>query len=671
MKRIITRKFAAVTVAAATMLGSAAFAGAAFAAGEDPAPAQNGVSATDLTVKTQDGKATLAGRTLTAYKLATYVAPTFDKDGNVSGYDLKLADGVDDAKVRNAIKAAVTTTGDNGAVTVADAWKNLVSVDGKGAVKFINDAANLSSVEFVAKYFYGTGSDVYGNDHADKAEVRKFANAMRGNAGTGVAMNVAKDGSQATLDVSDEDLGVYLIVDETDPAATPKNQTLSFAMLAGTVFNNNGKPATNVHSGTTNQDYKAAEIVIKADLVTVNKTVTKDSNKGIVGIGSTRTFQIDTNVPNYKTLYQDFKSAKFVIKDNPTDNVTVSKKGDYTDVDGLKVQHSADGGKTFEDMDAAAYTVATIPAQQGQPDDPNDWQITLNDPADWSGQSIRVTYNATISDLVDGATSNDATVEYSNNPYEDTTVETDKHTNRQYEADLDLSKWDFQSVEGPDVKHNPLTGAEFQMYDVDPDTVAPDTLDDHNLNFLRRDITSAPDKDGKTSVTGTEYRFVDETASDALNLKGRTPYIEFDGLSKVSIRGLARDTQTAPVTYWFEETKAPAGYLLGEKPVKFSVTLTPTLNDDRTVKSVKYVINAGDYAKFLDQNNLTGDGVTVAAPQTGDTRIIDEAKVENTTSAREFAKTGADILTYLALTLAAAVLGGGLIVAARRRMSNK
>lgn len=151
--------------AVASMLVSTAIAG-----GVVPAYAGE-VANNDITITAaahgQSAKPDMARRTFNAYKIASYTDVQFDGTGanrHAIGYDITGV--VPEDEMKDAIKAAVGAQ-----------WNGVVAADGD-SIKFVGDAANLNAYQFVAKYFYGTGSDVYGNAHADKAEMRKFANAL-------------------------------------------------------------------------------------------------------------------------------------------------------------------------------------------------------------------------------------------------------------------------------------------------------------------------------------------------------------------------------------------------------------------------------------------------------------------------------------------------------------
>lgn len=605
--------------------------GTAFTAGVVPAYAGE-VTNNDIAITAaahgQSAKPDMANRTFKAYKIASYANVHFDGTGanrHAIGYDLTGV--VPEADMKTAIKAAVGTS-----------WNGLVAADGD-SIKFVGHAAQLNATQFVAKYFYGTGFDVYGNMRADKAEMRKFANALMNshNLGNTVPVNVA--GDTATVAVPDNGgEGIYLIVETSDHT---DGNTVSRAMVAGSPFktDDNKFVDTLVNGNVT---YTLGRLNLKADKVTVDvetyKTGDAENAKDqLVGVGSKRGFQTTTNVPEYMNAYQDWvKSGKapvFTIGDNPSGNMTPDRgtievyKGSVAPANKLTLNTD--------------YTVT-----DGKADDSNDFAVNLTFTktqggtattvldADklkaLSGQKIIMRYNATVDSLAD-TTDNTATVDFSNDPYEDKNG-TVTDNERSYEADLKLKKVARSST------GTQLEGAEFQVW---KGTAAGDA------NTVL-----------KFNKTGNNYVLANGGTDNKIVFGATT------------LKGLAADSDTS-VTYHFKETKAPAGYILGENPVEFNVTLSPSFSIDGELQKVAYSINSANHSYFIDSTAFTAGGVN--APANGNTVIVDAnpAIIENTTNIKDFAKTGGEIIAYIAIALGLAVAGSLTAAVARRNRARK
>lgn len=624
---------------AATMLGTA------FAAGVAQTAVAAVTTSNDITLsaaKTAGSSQapSFTGRTLKAYKIAGYKDVQIDTSGNVTGYDLSPASAEVHTAIVNALKTATQT---NGAVKTN--WANLINADGTGK----GDAANLSAEEFVARYFYGTGTDAYTNVQADgthkdtpatSTEIRTFANALEKSDAlkkeTGIHGDIVNNGASATFNVTDGQEGIYIILDTTDftkPGTTDNKpddnnhaQTISRAMIVGTAFKSGDKLYDTLksdHQGNVTM----GELKLKADTVTIDKEVV--GNDHLIQIGSTRTFQIDTNVPNYQNNYQYWNDGiKYSVTDNPSDNLEVTN---------FKVQYSKDDGKNYIDIHKNTdYTVA----DNGK-DDPNDFTVSLKDPAHYSGQKIRITYDATVTGIAD-TTENDVSVNFSNDPKDSSKTGTASDTEKLYETELNLNKVKFND------ENTKLDGATFKVTTDDKDVTFSTNKDKDVYNVVK--TATNP----QTSTTNTSYEIT--LNSNAL----QRPTI---------IKGLAADTDS-PTTYHFKETKAPTGYVLGEHQVEFDVIVTPVF--DKTtgeLKNVQYQVNGDNYKNFLDLGDLKGDGVSKDASLMANTTryasgVLD---IENTTNINDFAKTGGQILSYVAIAAAAAVLGAGFIGVAKVR----
>lgn len=627
---ITTKKMTALVAAVASTVSGMALANSAYAAADSN-------TANDITISSQNGNdSTVAGRTFTAYKIASYSNALFDGEGNaakVTGYNLNST--VDDEKLRAALKTAITDTNGN----VKDAYKDVVTVHSDGSLKFINKDADLSAIQFIAKHFYGNADDVYTNNHANNADTRKLADALRAAGLTEFSTATAGDNdASVSFNLGDDDLGLYLVVETNHGAAN--GETMSRAMVIGSVFKN-GDAYVNTIAGQGDgaTDVTVGTIKLKSDKVTVDKEVV--GNDQLIGLGSVRTFQIDTNVPNYKNNYQDWTNPVFKVHDNPSDNLTVSSKGDYTDVANLKVQANTGADGEYEDVAADAYTVSADTTT----DDANDFIVSLNSPADFSGKKVRVQYDATVNSVVTDTTVNNTNIEFSNDPYTVNSVDTTPHDDeRLYQADLDLSKVAF------DDNTLKLDGAQFTV---------------------TKNGTDTPVRWKESADKSYYYEAKDDAETGLIN----TVTLNTASLKKGTVfRGLAFDSDDA-TTYTFTETKAPEGYILGGEPLTFTVKLTPKFGRDGELTGVDYSVNAGKFAKFLDASAISLDA---AKPTAGTLNTVGEnatgtvysasATAENTDDLKNMPKTGADVMTYIAVSVAFATVGAALAVVARRRM---
>ena len=100
------------------------------------------------------------------------------------------------------------------------------------------------------------------------------------------------------------------------------------------------------------------------------------------------------------------------------------------------------------------------------------------------------------------------------------------------------------------------------------------------------------------------------------------------------------------------------------------MTLTPTFGSDGELQKVTYSINSANHGNFTDLTRFAANGVN--APANDGTVIVDApAIVENTTNIKDFAKTGGEIVAYIALALGLAVAGSLTAAVARRNRARK
>lgn len=651
------------TVTAAMMaLVSTAIAGGitstAYAAADNHTA--NDITITDPTVANQTPKASVNGHKFKAYKLADYTNPQLNAAGDtVIGYDLKQPAGAVPIETQSAIKAAAITNG-----KVAANLTNVLNADGS----FKGDAANLSPIQFVARYFYGTGADVYGNDHANSAQVRAFANYFKTKP---ALITVLGDATEATgangkvdFDFGDDQIGLYLIVEDTPASGdnTTDNkqttQTVSRAMIAGTAFKIGNKYINKfIYNDDANNTTTLGEIKLKADAVTIDKETTgvngkADSDDKLIAAGSTRSFTIKTNVPNYMNDYQDWKASgktpHFIVSDHPSANLNAAtniKAYIDTNKDG---QLSTDEMKTPLAVDTD-YTLTNPDTSSSS----NAWKLNLkltntdgslneSQLKKFSDAHIVITYDAKVNAKQVDNSYNDAIVDYSNDPYNDTNKLSYAHSEKLYEADLKLEKVKFND------KNTQLDGAQFKVYAGATATGTP--------------VNWASD--------GNDYYLVGNNTSDT-GITGAMSTITVN--KQTTLRQLAADTDANGATYTFVETKAPAGYILGDKPVTFSVTVKPVFDKNGELTSVSYSLNGGNYNNFLDLGTLsTASGkntqtVNANLNDNATTRIVGgEITVENTTNIKDFAKTGGQIISYVIAAAGLAVAGAFIAMIARR-----
>ena len=571
---------------------------------------------------------TVDGRTFKAIRIAGYKDVAV-KDGKITGFDLTLADGVTDSALTTAILAAYPS-GVESVFTVTD-----------GKITLQGAYENMTLIQFIGQYFYGNGSDVYGNTNADSVAVRKLADSLMGSLSSNPAIPaITAIGSEGkvVIDVPDDREGLYLIVEEPKIDTTTdafKGETVSRAMLTGTGATVGGTIYTQVSTkrGGTDVTYTLGALNLKAEKVTLDKEVEHPDQ--LIQIGTSRQFTITTNVPNYQTDYPTWTPTTFQFTDNPSDNI------DPFNTDGtvrnLKLQSSNDGGATWTDMVASEYTQA----KNTTTEDSNDFIVALTPAAliAHQGERIKLTYDGVITSLkMDTAgaaahtTLNTVDLDFSNNPnVADDKARLTDDVNL-YDVKLDIEKTDMQTRK--------LLGARFDV-----------TVGGTKIKFIK-------------SANGDQYTAVKAgSAQDANSVDSISVGYDDNGTVKpVTINGLAADNSGATV-YTFTETQAPEGYILGANPVTFTVTLTPKdANSDGTVDGVDAAVNAGTFGNFV----VNGTSNT-NAPVSGHEFNVGQVTVKNTKNISDLPQTGGTISKAIGAALATGAFATLLIVGVKLR----
>lgn len=596
-------------------------------ANADETPANNDITITAPAGGTNLIAPTVDGRTFKAIRIAGYKDVAV-KDGKITGFDLTRADGVTDAALTTAILAAYPS-----------GVESVFTVKG-GTITLQGAYENMTLIQFIGQYFYGNGSDVYGNTNADSVAVRKLADSLMGSLSSNPAIPaITATGSEGkvVINVPDGQEGLYLIV-ETTPntdAGRGKGQTISRAMLTGTGATVGRTIYTQVSTkhGDTDVIYTLGALNLKAEKVTLDKEVEHPDQ--LIQIGTSRQFTITTNVPNYQTDYPTWTPTTFQFTDNPSDNI------DPFNTDGtvrnLKLQSSNDGGTTWTDMDASKYTQA----KNDTTEDSNDFIVALTPAAikAHQGERIKLTYGGVITSLkMDTAgaaahtTLNKVDLDFSNNPNvaDDKARLTDDV--KLYDVKLDIEKTDMQTRK--------LLGAKFNV-----------TVDGTKIKFIK-------------STNGDQYTVVKaDSAQYASSVDSISVGYDDNGTVKpVTINGLAADNSGATV-YTFTETQAPEGYILGANPVTFTVTLTPKdTNSDGTVDGVDADVNAGTFGNFV----VYGPSNTNALVS-GHEFNVGQVTVKNTKNISDLPQTGGTISKAIGAALATGAFATLLIVGVKLR----
>ena len=523
-----------------------------------------------------------------------------------------------------------TKSGENVAYTLNSAYKGFFQNKISGASTLTGEALSEKAYEYVQTQV-GTNGD------AETAKI--FAKDMLGwilDSNNNITATKTVDTTATSTVVSGLAYGYYLVYPKgaTDTSTAPGNPTYT---SAASLVSITAETATiNMKSNYPTVDKKLVSTQTPGNnSITVNGIVnpnwegihqgvlgeddendsedaiaphggTDEKKAGNFGIGDTVTYQLTSKVPDM-TGYNSY-TFKF------TD--TLSKGLDLKAILSVKVGNTElKAGKTGDNTYLPKYTT----------NDNGTHTLTIsfnefyNNFKNRTGETITVVYTATLNkDAVIGMNpnTNEAVVEYSNDPKSNGTGKSEPSTVDVHTFDFTIYKYYLKDQNNKDDK-TALANAKFELYKANAAGTAAD--ENAKINIVKV-------KDG-------EYRVATPEEAAAENFK--SDIIVSGSNGKVLVKGLDAGT------YYLRETKAPEGY-------------NKLLSDIKVVIEANYDTTTGKLTNYTVTYTYNGDPITVTNT---DKLTSPEVPVENKTGA-QLPSTGSK--GALMVTLAGIVLFGAL-----------
>ena len=423
-----------------------------------------------------------------------------------------------------------TGTGSSKRYELVEAWKDFFTAGTEqGGIALTEEDANLSDAAYTYVKGLGENNAQAVSDFAKKAAAWAEKNSIIGTTSSG-ATGPTGDPATYTAQVTNLAYGYYLVIPQT--GSTPSTEA---------PYKGRGTDAMLVNVNSA----EGASQALKSVYPTLTKQVENESgadstpgDHASAQVGDTLTFTLTSTIPDMT----EYTSYDFIFHDTLSSGLTFQKDSVEVYVDGTKLDNPGNADfKVTEPTgeDGGQLTVAM-----------NNFKARQQANA---GKEIKVVYNATLNknavtnDVTD-ATTNEAYLEYSNDPSSDDKGQTDKDKVYVYDFEFTINKTDGT---------NPLGGAEFTLKD--------NAQPANNINLIQ--VQAGDD------TNPAIYR-VAEAGESSTKTNVVTPKS-----GKVIIRGLEAGT------YKLTETDAPEGYNKVEGDI--TVTITATYNENGTLASWK------------------------------------------------------------------------------------
>ena len=316
--------------------------------------------------------------------------------------------------------------------------------------------------------------------------------------------------------------------------ATIDAGSAGYYLVYGQGYGKDGGTVTAAVALTTT--YPTAEVNPKFDAPSLKKEIKHNENAawGVVGdnqIGDTVEFRTITTVPNP----YGYDVFEYVIHDTMSSGLTLQEG--FT----VKVNDEATLDNSYLSLVETEGHNCTFELKI-------DILKAIEDGVLKVGDDLYTYYNATLNDgaLIydEGKQDNKAYLEYSNNPYDDTTTITEEDV---------VYDWTFKmAVDKIDKDNNKLTGAVFVLSENGNLEVSDLNVNDEGVPTVTTGLIGLV-KDGDVYRVAT-----DEDTNIVYTIEAGNPLI----------KGLDDATN-----YYLYETKAPDGYNLLKEPVKFTISV--------------------------------------------------------------------------------------------------
>ena len=445
-----------------------------------------------------------------------------------------------------------TETGADGSerYELVDAWKGFFTTgDQEGGIGLDSSltGGDLSDAAYTYVKNLGKTNDQAVSDFAKKAAAwaADDSHSITGTPSSGATGS--GDPATYTAQVTSLAYGYYLVIPQTGSTPSTEAPYKGRGTDAMLVNVNNAQGAT--------QELKSVYPTLTKQVKNESGTDSTPGDHASAQVGDTLTFTLTSTIPDMT----EYTSYDFIFHDTLSTGLTFQKGSVEVWVNGSKLDNAEN----------ADFTV-TEPAGE----DGGELTVTMNDfktrQQANAGKEIKVVYKVTlnknaVTGNVTDATTNDAHLEYSNDPSTGGTGHTNHDKVYVYDFEFTLNKTDGT---------NPLKDAHFTL----KDSATPATA----INLVLVQAGDAKDP--------AIYRVAEEGESNT------TTDVVTPASGKIIFRGLEAGT------YKLTETAAPEGY--NKVTEDITVTISATYNTDGTLES--WTVNTDGTTHAVEVVNHAG-----------------------------------------------------------------
>lgn len=414
---------------------------------------------------------------------------------------------------------------------LVDAWEGFFTTsDQEGGIGLDSSLTgeDLSDAAYTYVKNLGKTNDQAVSDFAKKAAAwaADDSHSITGTPSSGATGS--GDPATYTAQVTGLAYGYYLVIPQTGSTPSTEAPYKGRGTDAMLVNVNNAQGAT--------QELKSVYPTLTKQVENEDGTDKTPGNHASAQVGDTLTFTLTSTIPDMT----EYSTYSFIFHDTLSSGLTFTKGSVEVYVGDTKLENAGNADFTVTEPTGADGGSLTVTM--------NDFKAKHQSDA---GKEIKVVYKATLNKSavtgnVTDATTNDAHLEYSNDPSTGGTGHTNHDKAYVYDFEFTINKTDGT---------NPLGGATFTLKD--------NAQPANNISLIQ----VQPGNDTNPAI----YR-VAEAGESSTTTNVVTPES-----GKVIIRGLEAGT------YKLTETEAPEGYNKVEGDI--TVTIAAEYNDDGTLKS--------------------------------------------------------------------------------------